>query len=219
MKRKIIALLFILFPVFSSSAIAVTSTSSASTSNTEETEVNTNLQDRIRNMVQQNVSTTEAQIKEKINQLSLVGYTGKVTEVTASNLTIDSDGETFQVTTNDTTTIVNAGKNIKLSTIAIGEKLIVIGTFNTKKDVITAKRIVVVKASEVTNKPTIYTGIIQTVDIKKRTVVIKSLDKVTTMILSKKANLKIEEIVAGKNVLVITRIQDVGTVITKAKIL
>lgn len=219
MKRKIIALLFILFPVFSSSAIAVTSTSSASTSNTEETEVNTNLQDRIRNMVQQNVSTTEAQIKEKINQLSLVGYTGKVTEVAASNLTIDSAGETFQVTTNDTTAIVNAGKNIKLSAIAIGEKLIVIGTLNTKKDVITAKRIVVVKASEITDKPTIYTGIIQTVDIKKRTVVIKTLDNAVTMILSKKANLKIDEMIAGKSVLVITRIQDAGTVITKVKIL
>ena len=74
-----------------SPAYAITATPSATPTVTvtpSDNQVNSNLQDRIRNMVQQNVSTTEAKLKEKLNELSLVGYAGKVTAVANSNLNL-----------------------------------------------------------------------------------------------------------------------------------
>lgn len=200
------------------SATTATSTPSAQVSPSDN-DINQNLTERIKNITQEKLSSAEAQIKEKINQLSLVGYAGKVTSVTANSLTIDSNSEIFQIATDDTTSVVNAGQKIKLSSVAIGDKIIVIGTINAKRDVIAAKRIVEVKTDTSADKPEVYFGTIQTIDVKKKTIVLKTNTDGQTLILSKKANLKIDDLSTGKNVLVIVRTQDAGKVIMKVKIL
>jgi hypothetical protein len=232
MNTKIFLFFITLVFIFATPSFAFIATSSATkaivtpsikispsvTVTPSDTEIDNNLKDRIKTMVQQNLSTTEAKLKEKLTEMSLVGYAGKVTAVTATNLTIDADGEIYQIATTDTTAMINAGQKIKLSTIAIADKILVIGTMNAKKDVITAKRIIVVKASTI-DVPTIYLGNVKSVDTKKKAIVLTTATDTVTVILSTKANLKLDDFVVGKTAFVITRIQTVGKVITQGKIL
>ena len=219
---KNIALIFIaLFLLLPTPVFAITSTASATPSTPTPTTLPSdasNLETKIQNYVQQNLATAEAKIKEKVNQLNLVGYVGKVTSISNSSVTINSEGELFQVVTTDNTAIVNGNQKIKLSSIAIGDNLIVIGTLNTKNNILDAKRIVEIDVT-VTDYPVVYVGKITTVDVKKNIVTLQTSQNILKLILSKKANLKIIDFTLNGNVVTITHVQDAGIVITKAKIL
>lgn len=207
-------------PVFAKTATpSATPAISATPSATSDSTVQNNLETRFKNIVQQNLSTTEAELQAKINQQSIVGYAGKVTSISNNSISFDSSGEIFQVATFDNTVIVNANQKVKLSSIAIGDKLIVIGTLNSKNNLLDAKRIVIVKTPDSTDRPTVYVGKISTPDTKKGTLSFQTAQSTIKMILSKKANLKITDLKDGANAVVIVRTQDAGLVITKIKIL
>lgn len=227
MKNSIFYLSLAIFLFTTTPAFAVTSTSSATTQKitvtatpaiNEET-VNSNLQDRVKEIIQEKLSSSEAQIKDKVSQISLVGYTGKVSAVTSSSITLDTQGEIFQIATTETTQIISANQKIKLSSIAIGDKVIVIGNINVKKDIITAKRIVVIKESTPSEPTKAAMGTIASIDKAKRTFTLKSSKETLSLLLARKANLKIDELVIGKQLFVIIRPQEAGQVVTKAKIL
>ena len=216
------AIIFFLItgPVFAKTATpSATPTILATPSATSDSTVQNNLETRIKNIVQQNLSTTEAELQAKINQQSIVGYAGRTTSISNNSISFDSSGEIFQVATSDNTVIVNANQKVKFSSIAIGDKLIVIGILNSKNNLLDAKRIVIVKAGDSTDHPTVYVRKISNPDTKKSTLSFQTTQSTIKMILSKKANLKITDLKDGSNAVVIVRTQDAGLVITKIKIL
>lgn len=214
MMKKLILIFLFLFLVAPSSTLAVSATPSASPTATQET-VEDNVQERLRNIIQEKLSTTEAQLREKIGQLSLVGFVGKFTAISSESLTFQSNGDTLQVKTTDKTTY-NKNGVVKLSSIAIGDKAIVIGT-NSLKDIIDAKRIVVVKDTP-SVIPAVISGKIVSSDAKTRTVNIRQQNVDKSLTLSRKANLKIEALVQGKSIIAIYSMQGENPVITTVKV-
>ena len=195
--------------------MAIDSTSSATSSISDET-VRDNLEDRIKNIVKENLSTTEALLKERLNQISLVGYVGHISSISSESLTFQSGQDTFQVKATDKTTYTKSGQVAKFTSLAIKDKAIVIGVI-TKKDIIEAKRIVVVK-DETSVLPTIVAGTIVSLDTKNRKLVINFGDTDKTYIISRRSNLKLENYIPSKSIISVVHDQDAGQVITIAKV-
>ena len=141
MKRFFTILTSAIFLILASPCLAATATTSA-----DNAVVNSNIEDRIKNIVQQNLSTTEALIKERINENSLSGYVGKITNISSMNLTLMSGADTIQVKTSEKTVYSKSNQAVKSSSLAIGDKVIVVGLL-ARNDIIDAKRIVIVKDS------------------------------------------------------------------------
>lgn len=77
----------------------------------------------------------------------LKGYSGVITKINDLSLTIStSQNETLQVTTNEATDIVRNGKPIKVSSLSIDEKLIIIGVLDTD-EILSSKRIVAIETT------------------------------------------------------------------------
>ena len=202
-KKTILTLSLLL--TFTSPILAVTSTPSATP---------TEAQDQvtiIRNIVQQNLATAEAMIRKS----SLVGYIGRISAISSTSITLKFNGDTFQVRTSEDTTYNKSGK-ANFSSLAIQDKATVIGTM-TNKDIIDAKRIVIIKdvPSEL---PQVVSGKILSADTKTRIIIIRTLSGDQTFILSRRAVLKIDKFVSGKPVVAIFEMQGEDQVITTAKV-
>jgi len=219
MIKKLICFIVITF-FLSSPSLAVTATPSATPTATDK-EVSDNLETRIMKLVQQNLSTTEAMLKEKINQSQLVGYVGKISAISTESLTFKTNGDIFQVRVTSGTTYNKNNQASKFPSLAIGDKAIIIGEL-AKKDLLNAKRIIVVK-DEPSEIPTIIKGKIQSQNLKTRTIVVRNTqkdgkNKDVEYIVSRKANLKQEAFTPGKNIIGIVHLQTAGLVITLAKV-
>jgi len=201
--------------IFSSPVMAIDSTSSATSSVSDET-VRDNLENRIKNIVKENLSTTEALLKERLNQISLVGYVGQISSISSESLTFQFGQDTFQIKTTDKTTYTKNGQVAKFTSLAIKDRAIIIGVI-TKKDIIEAKRIVVVK-DEASTLPTVVAGTIVSLDTKNRKVIINSSGTDKTYIISRRSNLKLENYLPSKSILSVVHDQDAGQVITIAKV-
>ena len=208
MMKKITLLLFLLVYSFSSPVLAITLTPTATPSTTPTSE-----QDQaeiIRNIVQQKLSSEEAMRRAA----SLVGYVGKITAISSSSITLQSNGDVLQVKTSDKTTYNKSGV-VKFSSLAINDKAIVIGIMD--KNIIDAKRIVVIKESP-SEVPSVIFGKILSSDVKTRTIIVRTKDDDQTFILSRNANLKMDKMISGKNILAVFHLQVDDQVITTAKV-
>lgn len=175
-----------------------------------------NMEDKIKLLVQENLSTTEAKLKEKVDLQSLVGFVGKITTISSGNLTIDSHGDVIQVTTNTKTAFLKDSSTIKVTSLAIGDKIIVIGT-SIKDDIVQAKRVTVIKDEPNLVKTSAIVAKIVKIDLKKRNLTLSINDTDQILTLSKKSNVKLEEYKAGQTIFGIIKEYNGALSISRAK--
>lgn len=175
-----------------------------------------NMEDKIKLLVQENLSTTEAKLKEKVDLQSLVGFVGKITTISSGNLTIDSHGDLIQVTTNTKTAFLKDSSTIKVTSLAIGDKIIVIGT-SIKDDIVQAKRVTVIKDEPNLVKTSAIVAKIVKIDLKKRNLTLSINDTDQILTLSKKSNVKLEEYKAGLTIFGIIKEYNGALSISRAK--
>jgi hypothetical protein len=177
-----------------------------------------NIEDKYKTIVQENLSSAEAKLKEKVNLQSLVGYVGKITTISSGNLTFESHGNIIQATTATQTAILKNGTTIKISSLAIGDKIIVIGT-SVKEGIVQAKRVTVIKDEPVLVNTTAVVTKIVSIDLKKKTLTLSlsGMDRVLT--LSKKSTVKLEGFSAAETILGIVKEYSGGLSISRAKAL
>lgn len=177
-----------------------------------------NMEDKIKLLVQENLSTTEAKLKEKVNLQSLVGYAGKITTISSGNLTIDSHGNLIQVTGSAKTVYLKDGNAIKVTSLAIGDKVIVIGT-SIKEGIVSSKRVSVIKDEPILVKTTAIVAKISTIDLKKKTLTL-SIDNTDQIFsLSKKSTVKLDALEPLQTILGIIKEYNGALSISRAKAL
>lgn len=191
-------------------AFAVTATPSATPTQ--------NMEDKIKLLVQENLSTTEAKLKEKVDLQSLVGFVGKITTISSGNLTLESHGNIIQATTNTKTAFLKNGSVIKFTSLAIDDKIIIIGT-SVKEDIITAKRITVIKDEPILVKTSAVVAKITSIDLKKKTISLSLDGTDQTLTLSKKSTVKLDELKAEQTILAIIKAYNGVLSISRAKAL
>lgn len=176
----------------------------------------TNMEDKIKLLVQENLSTTEAKLKEKVDLQSLVAFAGKITTMSSGNLTIDSHGNLIQITTSTKTAFLKDSTPIKVTSLAIGDKIIVIGT-SIKDDIVQAKRISVVKDEPNLVKTSATVAKIVKIDLKKKNFTLNLGGTDQQLTLSKKSNVKLEEYQVGQTIFGIIKEYDGSLSISRAK--
>lgn len=213
MKQLSILLSFIALSFFSvSSAFAAPSSTSSAATPTPTTSTDFAAQ------VKTIVASTEAKLKEKVELQSIVGYVGKISTISSGNLTIDSQGNLIQVTTSTKTAFLKDTTTIKSTALAIGDKVIVIGT-SAKEGIVSAKRVSVIKDEPNLVTTSVIISKISSLDLKKKTLTlnINGLDHPLT--LSKKSTVKLEELKADQTILGIIKEFDGKFSISRAKVL
>jgi hypothetical protein len=196
-KLFLITLLSAFSLTFAPAVFAATSTSSATSA--------TDMATQVKTLVQENIATTEAQLKQKVDLQTLVGYVGKITTIGSNNLTIDSRGDLIQISTDSQTAYLKNNSAVKLASLAIGDKIILIGT-SIKDDIILAKKISVV--AEDTTEQVITTAVVarvSAVDTKKKTLTLSLNGTDQVLTLSKKSTVKLETLSASQTILGIVK--------------
>ena len=203
-------------PILAASATpSPTATPSASITPSETQDI----QQKIKNLVKENLSATETSLKDKINLQTLVGYVGEINSINSGNISIDSkDDNMIQITTNENTVYSKSGSNIKLSSLALSDKIIIIGTL-LNDNIVLAKKVVVV---EVDSNPmisgTIYATIVS-LDSKKKTISLSINGEEIVYSLTKKSDIKLSELKPGQNIFAITKKYEGKDYLSRAKII
>lgn len=179
------------------SVFAVTATQSASPTETIE---------KIKNLVKENLTATEVDIQKEALNNSIVGFSGKVKTVGTKNITIETEKDLLQILITENTSITKGTTEIKTSSIAISDNLLVYGQKN-KDTVFEAKQIYILSAVDETNivvsKAQIAT--INNIDLKKKTFSLSINGEDLQFTLSKKNTVKLEEFKDGDNLFGITK--------------
>lgn len=196
--------------VFVQPVMAITATPSATPT--------PDIEEKYKLIVQENVSSIAAKLQEKVNLMSLVGYVGKITTISSGNLTVDSHGALLQVTSTAKTVYLKNNSPIKATSLAIGDKVIIIGT-SIKDGIVQAKRVSVIKDEPILVKTTAVIAKVVSVDIKKKTLTltINGADQILT--LSKKSTVKLDQLKADQTILGIVKEYDGALSISRAKAL
>lgn len=211
MKTKIITLIFIASFLFLSSQVNAEE-GSPSAQPTQK------MEDKIKLLVQENLSTTEAKLKEKLDLQTLVGFVGNITTISSNNLTIDSQGSLLQITTTAKTIFLKDKIAIKFTSFAIEDKVIIIGT-SIKTDIIQAKKITVIKDEPNLVKTTAIVAKITGIDIKKKTITLSLNETDQTLTLSKKSTVKLDDFEVDQTILGIIKEYNGAFSISRAKTL
>lgn len=176
------------------------------------------LANQIKNMVKENLDATVSNLEQKINLKSLVGQVGTIKSISSGNLTIESEGNTLQITTSDKTTITKSGTAIKLPALAISDQIIVIGTL-IKDDIIQAKAIkVYVEDPDAVVSDAIIAPI-SVIDLKKKTITLTINTTQVPFTLSKKSTIKLEDLKVGQTIFTITKKYQGKDSLSRAKVL
>lgn len=160
--------------------------------------------EKIKNIVKENLQNTEETVTK---QASNIGLSGIVKTIGSKSITLETDKDIFQIAISDETIISKDNKDIKTSSIAIGDKLLVIGQQVNNEDVLNAKIVnvlSVIKEEEIViSKAEIAT--ISKIDIKKKTFILTINGVETSYTLSKKNNVKLDEFSDGDTIFGITK--------------
>jgi len=191
-------------------ALAITATPSATPT--------PDIEEKYKLIVQENVSSIAAKLQEKVNLMSLVGYVGKITTISSGNLTVDSHGVLLQITSTAKTVYLKNNSPIKATSLAIGDKVIIIGT-SIRDGIIQAKRVSVIKDEPILVKTTAVIAKVVSIDTKKKTLTltINGADQILT--LSKKSTVKLDQLKVDQTILGIVKEYDGTLSISRAKTL
>lgn len=201
------------------SATPTTKTATQSAITPSETQ---DIQEKIKTLVKENLSATESNLKEKINQHTLVGYVGHIKSINSGNVTIDTkDGSLIQITS-DTKTVFTSktGSASKLSALALSDKIIVIGTL-LKEDIVLAKKVMVVEVDENAMTSHILVAKITSIDVKKKTIGLTVQDTDTEVIytLTKKSTVILGDLQVGQSLFAITKKYEGKDYLSRAKVI
>lgn len=195
---KKLILFTLVFFTLATPTLALTSTPSATPS--------VDLQNKIKSLVKENLETTENLIQKETNAKSFVGYTGKVKSVGTKNITLEVESDLLQIAILPETVITKAGSEIKTTSIALADNLLVIGLKN--KDNVLETRIINV-LPEVDPATIVETvskiATFKTIDPKKKSFVLTVNGEDQNFTLSKKTTVKLEDFVVGDTILAITK--------------
>lgn len=177
-----------------------------------------NLEDRIKTIVNDNLSTAEAKLRQEINNKQLVGKIGIINSIQANSFNLESRSQIFQISLNPKTIITKAGSNIKAEALAIKDKVIVIAT-KTSKSLFNANKIIVIPDT-ISNRPEVIIGSITKIDPKKRIATFTKTDNKTIEILfSKKFEISLDTLQPKTKMILILSKQSGELVVSKGKIL
>ncbi len=228
MKRIIILILLAITVIptvaegpHSTQVFAATATSSATTtpSATVTPSQAQDLQEKIKTLVRENLSATESAVRERINQRTLVGYVGTIKSMNSDHLTLSTKEETlFQVTTDENTSIIKKGSEIKFSSLAISDKVIVIGTL-LKDEILLGKRISVIPEEVDPMTSDTIVAKVSSVDVKKKIIGLTVNNTEVLYTLTKKSTIKIAEISEGDTLFGITKKYDGNDYLSRAKVI
>lgn len=181
-------------------------------------DVKNNIEERIRTIVTNNLSTAEAKIKQEVNIKKLVGKVGQISSIQTNSFNLESKSQVFQIATNEQTIITKNSSPIKLNSLAIGDKVIVIAS-KTSKALFTAKKIIVI-TNPSTNRAELLVGKVSKIDTKKRiATIIDTNKKPIEITFSKKFPLELSTILPNNNVFLILSKVAGEVVATKGKIM
>ena len=170
-------------------------------------------------MVEEDISSTEASLREKINLQILVGYVGVINSINSGNITIDSkEGPLIQITTDAKTTFIKSGSVTKLSSLALSDKIIVIGTL-IKDDIILAKRVAVVQVDPNPMTSSTLVAKISSVDIKKKTIGLNINNQEVLYTLTKKSTIKLIDLKTDQTIFAITKKYEGKDYLSRAKVI
>ncbi len=208
-----------------SSAIAATSTPSATPTTKTATQSavtpseTQDIQEKIKTLVKENLSATESNLKEKINQHTLVGYVGAIKSINSGNITIDTkDGSLIQITSDGKTVFTKSGAASKLSALALSDKIIVIGTL-LKEDIVLAKRIIVADIEENPMTSNVVAAKITSIDLKKKTIGLTAKDTEVIYTLTKKSTVVLGDLQVGQSLFAITKKYEGKDYLSRAKVI
>ncbi|HBC45209.1 MAG: hypothetical protein UX08_C0025G0010 [Candidatus Collierbacteria bacterium GW2011_GWB1_45_35] len=214
--NKLIFLLTFLFVILSAVEGSHSTSVYAATATPSATQ---DIQDKIKKMVEENISSTEASLREKINLQILVGYVGVINSINSGNITIDSkEGPLIQITTDAKTTFIKSGSVTKLSSLALSDKIIVIGTL-IKDDIILAKRVAVVQVDPNPMTSSTLVAKISSVDIKKKTIGLNINNQEVLYTLTKKSTIKLIDLKTDQTIFAITKKYEGKDYLSRAKVI
>jgi hypothetical protein len=214
MKKQLLLLLFLTSVIFHPTSVnAATASPSATPSETQD------IQEKIKKMVEENLSTTESNLKEKINLQTLVGYVGTIKSINSGNLTIDSkEGTLIQITTSDKTIIVKSGATSKLSSLALADKIIIIGTL-IKDDIVLAKKISVVVDEPNPVTTNIVVAKISSINLQKKIMGLNQNETEIVYSLTKKSTVKLGDFEVGQTIFAIAKKYEGKDYLSRAKVI
>jgi len=177
------------------------------------------IQEKIKTLVKENLNATESTLKERINQQTLTGFVGLIQSINSGNLSINTkESVVLQITTDEKTIINKNGKGIKFSSLAISDKVIVIGTL-LKEDIILAKRVMVIPDEPVLVVSDTIVAKVSTVDIKKKLIGLTINNHEVVYGLTKKSIIKINDLKVGVTIFAITKKYEGKNLLSRAKVL
>jgi len=177
------------------------------------------IQEKIKTLVKENLNATESTLKERINQQTLTGFVGLIQSINSGNLSINTkESVVLQITADEKTIINKNGKGIKFSSLAISDKVIVIGTL-LKEDIILAKRVMVIPDEPVLVVSDTIVAKVSTVDIKKKLIGLTINNHEVVYGLTKKSIIKINDLKVGVTIFAITKKYEGKNLLSRAKVL
>lgn len=187
MKKIFIALALLVFSTLPANAETATGSATGGT----------DLQNKIKTIVQENLTATEKVLEGK-SLAKYTGRTGTIKSVGAKNLTLEVDKDILQVSLGST--------DVKPTSLVIGTKIIVLGKITTD-NILEAKKITPyteTKPEDLVTTTAIF-GKITSIDSKKKTLIINIDNKDLDYALSKKTTVKLEDFQEGDNIFAISK--------------
>lgn len=137
----------------------------ATESATTDAEAEDSLQERIKNTVQENLDQAEDNIRQKLEEKTLLGYTGTITSIKENIITADTNNNLYQIIFDEDTVVVKNGTNIDPEDLAIDQAIIIMG-YLSSNDILTARRIVTITISNPDIIRQTLIGSVQEIDLK-----------------------------------------------------
>lgn len=148
----------------------------ATESATTDAEAEDSLQERIKNTVQENLDQAEDNIRQKLEEKTLFGYTGTITNIKENIITADTNNNLYQIIFDENTVVVRKSTNIDPEDLAIDENIIIMG-YLSSDDILTARRIVTITISDPDFIRQTFIGSVQEIDLKSDTLILLVDDK------------------------------------------
>jgi hypothetical protein len=151
---------------------------------------------KIKTIVQENLAATEKALTDQNTKLT--GRTGTIKSIGAKNLTLEIDKDITQVNLSNS--------NTKPSSLAIGNKITILG-YLTKDDVLDAKLVSPVTEEKVEDQVTTESliAVISKIDLKKKSFVLTLNKSELSYTLSKKNTVKLEDFKDGDTIFGISK--------------
>ncbi|OGD70719.1 hypothetical protein A3A84_02480 [Candidatus Collierbacteria bacterium RIFCSPLOWO2_01_FULL_50_23] len=137
---------------------------------------------RIKEAIDKNLKNTQAVLSESSDQI--VGYVGIVSDIKQGVFNLNTDTIALQVSLGSATQIIKDNQPLKTELISLKDKAIVIGNLSSP-DILTAKRIVIIKEIAPKSEKKVVLSTIVKVDLKKKTITLKIDDKALEMTMGK----------------------------------